>query len=425
MNRRFLGGVALYAVSLLSIQGTIYLLQFVAAAKMSPADYSVVRIVESIVAIGAQLATFGLPSIALVRVGIARSDEQRRKLIRRALLIVLGLGAITAAGFFVALWCGLLRGQTGDSPLAIVILSALMAFRLLLSAITQSRQHFARLAGMALMACLLAGLAYGSLYIAGGDRMLAWLVARLVLEGTLCIGLITTELGRFAVKTRQESHLRSTGDGTTVLALLLLALPVGGSLIARSLMDNAPVLWLAAMGADAQVVARFGILITMVTVALVLGGVVQGVAVPRLAHSISNGEHRGGYALLFVGLGGVTALGFAALVVISQFILPWGHLLAWDIVVPGCIIVVAKMAASAMGGYLLVVNKGQLILALNGLTVLLGIIAATVLLSLHLPLTLAWLLPILAAIETTAALCYGLVAGSAARGTMGVASRPI
>lgn len=88
LDFRFFRESLLYAVSLLRVQGTIYLLQFVAAAKMPPADYSVVRIIESLVAIGAQLATFGQPSIALVRIGIARSDEQRRKLIRRALLEV-------------------------------------------------------------------------------------------------------------------------------------------------------------------------------------------------------------------------------------------------------------------------------------------------------------------------------------------------
>jgi hypothetical protein len=417
LDQRLFRHSILFGVALLSVQGTIYLLQFGAAAQMSAADYSTVRIIESLAAIGSLLATFGLPSVALVRVGVSPSSHQRRQLIRYSLGIVTSLSVLTAIGFWIAMRWGFLHGEVGGYLPATMCLSALMAFRLLLTAVTQSRQHYVRLATLSAVSCFLAVGTYAAFHAAGADRMVGWMLARIVLEGTICFGLLVTELGRYATTHGDQSERQNDTAGfpLRIGSLALLALPIGASLVARSLVDNGPVLWLAAMKVDSQLVARFGIFITIVAVALVPGGIVQGVAVPRLASSLQRGEAGGSYAMLFAGLGVLTAIGFAVLVLLSTLLVPWAHLATWDILLPGIVVVVAKMSASAMGGYLLVANRGKLIFGLNCTTLVMAASAGIILVLAHLPILLPVIVTVLAAIETSAAVCYGIAAALASR----------
>ena len=77
----FIVQAVLFSLSLLSIQGTIYLFQFVAASQMTAPDYSMVRLIESFAAIGALLVSFGIPSVALVKLAalrVAPPDEADR-----------------------------------------------------------------------------------------------------------------------------------------------------------------------------------------------------------------------------------------------------------------------------------------------------------------------------------------------------------
>ncbi|THF56596.1 hypothetical protein [Ollibium composti] len=413
---RLLRQTIMFGIALLSVQGTIYLLQFTAAAQMSAADYSIVRIAESLAAIGALMASFGLPSIALVRVGIAPTDQQRRQLIKLCLLTVFCFGIVTVASFMIAVRLGFLRNYIGIYTPAVAALALLMALRLLLTSVVQSRQHYARLASLSAAGCGLAAVVYGGAQLAGGNHITGWLVARGVLEATLCIGVLVTEFGPYAVTSGDRANATAaTASPRGIGPLIILALPIGASLVTRSLIDNGPVLWLAAAGADTQVVARLGIVVSIIAVALVPGGIVQGIAVPRLAHILEGGRTSGTYARLFAGVSVLTGMGFAILIGLAHFLLPWGHLDTWEILVPGVVIVIAKMSASAMGGYLLVANRGDLIFGLNCLTLGISIIAATCLIITHAPLSLAVLLSILAVIETIAAVCYGVVASFASR----------
>jgi hypothetical protein len=301
-----------------------------------------------------------------------------------------------------------------------------MAFRLLLTAVTQSRQHYIRLASLSAVSCFLAVATYGAFHTAGADRMVGWMLARIVLEGTICFGLLVTELGRYATTPGDQDELQNDTAGfpLRIGSLALLALPIGASLIARSLIDNGPVLWLAAMKVDSQLVARFGILITIVAVALVPGGIVQGVAVPRLASSLQRGEAGGSYAMLFAGLGVLTAISFAVLVLLSTLLVPWAHLATWDILLSGIVVVVAKMSASAMGGYLLVANRGKLIFGLNCMTLVMAASAGIILVLAHLPILLPVIVTVLAAIETSAAVCYGIAAALTSRSAVAMHQAP-
>lgn len=426
LDRRLFRHSIFFGIALLSVQGTIYLLQLGAASQMSADDYSRVRIIESVAAIGSLLATFGLPSVALVRSGISPSNHQRRQLVKHCLGIVASLSVLTALGFWIAMHQGFLRSEVGGYLPATAGLSALMAFRLLLTAVTQSRQHYLRLALFSTVSCFLAVATYTAFYVFGTDRIVGWMLARIVLEGAICFALLIDELGGHATMSGDKNELQEdTADfPLRIGSLALLALPIGASLVGRSILDNGPVLWLAAMGIDSQLVARFGVLITIVAVALVPAGIVQGVAVPRLA-SISKADGVGGsYAVLFAGLGVLTAIGFLVLALLSTFLVPWGQLAKWDILFPGIVFVVAKMSASAMGGYLLVKNRGNLIFGLNCTTLIMAISVAITLVLAHTPISLPLVVAVLAAIEASAAVFYGIASICTSRSKIRIQKSP-
>lgn len=415
LDLRLIRQTALFGISLLGVQGTIYLFQFGAAAQMSPTDYSKVRIIESLVAIGALIATFGMPSVALVRVGLAPTDRDRRRLVATLVAVVACFGIIAAIGFLVANRFGFLRAEIEGYAPAVVAISGLMAFRLLLTAVTQSRQHFARLATLSAAGCVAAVACYGILAIVGTDEVVAWLFARTLLELVICAGLaiaefwpIAADSGPAAEEIPATEAKASEAPGRLAKLLTVAALPIGASLVARSLVDNGPVLWLAAIGTPAAVVAQVGILLTMVTVSLVPGGVIQGVAVPRLTLSLNSGRSSEGYGVLFGGIAVLTAIAFVALVIASTYFLSWGNLTQTGVVLAGVTIVAAKMAASAMGGYLLVVDRGRTIFLLNCLTLAIAVTAASVLQWQEVSLGLMLVVGVLALIEAVATICYGI-----------------
>jgi hypothetical protein len=255
-------------------------------------------------------------------------------------------------------------------------------------------------------------LIYAAFHLADADRMIGWLFARLILEITICSGLLVTELGKSESIAADLADDQGNAENAPMHlgTLALLALPIGASLIARSLIDNGPVLWLAAMKVDSELVARFGIFITIVAVALVPAGVIQGVAVPRLAGSVRSGSGGSSYAALFAGLGLLTAIGFSVLILLSTIVVPWSHLDQRDILLPGILLAIAKMSASAMGGYLLVTNRGNVIFSLNGTTLVMAASASMAVLLMQLPISLSLIVSALAAIETAAACLYGIAA---------------
>lgn len=408
LDLRLIRNTILFGITLFGVQGTIYLFQLGAAVQMSPTDYSKVRIIESLVTIGALLATFGLPSIALVRIGTASSEGEQRGLVAIFCTVVAAFSLVTAAGYMLANHFGFLRNEIESVMGPILGITGLMAFRLLLTSIGQARQNFLFLATVSAAGCLLAIAGYGVLVWIGVGQVAAWLLARGSLEALICLCLAMNELRLGRVVPFGKPSKESARKNFTLVALS--ALPIGASLLARSLVDHGPVLWLAAIGASPEIVAQVGVFVTLATMSLMPGLVVQGVAVPRLVLNIRDRRGSGGYGVLFIGMCFVTSLIFAGLVVLSTFFLKWGLLAQVGVLTSGMILVLAKMGASATGGYLLAYDRRHTILRLNLLTLGVAAVAAALLFWQQGRLELLSVVGLLAAVEAFAAICYGVAA---------------
>jgi len=412
LDRSLIKHVAFFGLTLLSLQGTIYLLQILAAAQMTTADYSQVRVVESLVAVIALLSTIGIPSIALVKVANSRSIAERKLLIRHCLTLVGIFVTVVSLGFVYALHLGLLQ-QKIDLPLPLVLtLSAFISFRLLLVNTTQAFQKFGQLATVSVLSCILTIVFFELTGRLAWAPVLSWIWARIILEATVCLGLLLIKFN--FKKTSADFSLKKYEKPVVAEApkiLFLAALPVGMSLILRSIVEHGPILWLASINAPVSVIAELGFILTLGTIALMPSGIIQGVILPRLSIVLSEKTHDKNalrqLIFLFIVSSGATAMIFTIIAVGSLFFIPLGKFITTVVILAGCIIVTSKVVASALGSYLLASNRRKSILAINFFTFLMCILATLVFkFWFQNSIGLIIILWVIAIIETCATACY-------------------
>jgi hypothetical protein len=157
-------------------------------------------------------------------------------------------------------------------------------------------------------AVIASALSLTTFFLRDGD-LGRWLVARCALEIVMSAILIANEI-------RQKSISGNAGEDI-LKPLLILAVPVGASLVIRSVVEHGPILWLAFIHAQAPVIARVGIVLTLGTIALMPGVVLQSVIVPRLAKSRTKAEMLRAIKLLVPAIA-MTGLLFAALASIAD-----------------------------------------------------------------------------------------------------------
>ena len=260
LDRNLIKHVAFFGLTLLSLQGVIYFLQILAAAQMSTADYSQVRVIESLVAVIALLSTIGIPSIALVKVANSKSIEEGKMLVRHSLILV-GIFVIVVSLVFVFVsHLGLMR-QKINLPLPLVlILAALISFRLLLVNTTQAFQRFGQLATVSVLSCIISIVFFELARHMRWSPVLSWIWARIILEVIVCLGILVIKFN--LKKTSVDFRLREHGKPVVAEApkvLFLAALPVGMSLILRSIVEHGPILWLVSINAPVPVIAELGL----------------------------------------------------------------------------------------------------------------------------------------------------------------------
>lgn len=411
LNRRLIKHVVFYGLTLLSIQGAIYSLQILAAAQMSSADYSQVRVVESLVAVLALISTLGIPSVGLVKIANSKSIQERKLLIRYCLILVGILVAIISLAFFCALHFGLFQ-QKINLPIPLILtLASLISFRLLLVNTTQALEKFGYLAIVSVLSCIATIVFFKLIRHLGWPPVWSWLWARIILEAIVCLGLFKVKLN---FKGSSDFSLKEYANQITTdtpKTLFIASLPVGISLILRSIVEHGPILWLASTNAPVSIIAEVGFILTLGTIALMPSGIIQGVVLPRLSIVLSE-KTRDKNALtqlmfLLIASSVATAIIFTILACISLFFIPLGKFITTIVILVGVIITSSKVVASALGSYLLASNRRSSILAINLFTLLMCVLATLVfkfefqnLVSL---MTLLW---VIAMIEACASLCY-------------------
>ena len=412
LDRSLIKHVAFFGLTLLSLQGTIYFLQLLAAAQMSTADYSQVRVVESLVAVIALLSTMGIPSIALVKVANSRSTAERKLLIRHCLILIGIFVTMVSLVFVYALHLGLFQ-QKIDIPLPLVLtLSAFISFRLLLVNTTQAFQKFGQLATVSVLSCIITIVFFELAGHLAWAPVLSWIWARIILEAIVCFGLLVIKIN--LKKTSADfclSEYEKPAVAETPKILFLAALPVGMSLILRSIVEHGPILWLVSINAPVSVIAELGFILTLGTIALMPSGVAQGVILPRLSIVLSEKTHDKKalrqLIFLFIVSSGATAMIFTILACGSLFFIPLGKFITIVVILAGAIIITSKVVASALGSYLLASNRRASILAINCFTFLMCVLATLVFeFGFQSSINLMTVLWVIAIIETSAATCY-------------------
>ena len=134
------------------------------------------------------------------------------------------------------------------------------------------------------------GFALLMLYL-GASLSLAWLTGRLLLEFAVCAGLAFATVSWLRAPVPEATP----GDAEATISSLAngigtIALPVGATLLLRSMTDHGPLMWLTYHSTSAVTVAEVGFVLTLSMVSLVPTGIVQGVALPRLSRAYRDGN---------------------------------------------------------------------------------------------------------------------------------------
>lgn len=285
-----------------------------------------------------------------------------------AIATTLFLGAISA-------W-GLLSYTLVQSLVLALPLSLLMAIRLAVAAAGQAQQRFIELSKTATAASA-ASLGTFTISIGFGQASeWSWIAARVLLEVIVIAGMWNVSFGpgKLTFRPWQATAARAR-------FLSLSALPLGISLFLRSLLDQGPILLASVLTASAGNVAEVGLIVTICTIALVPALTAQGVFVPRLVETVA-GRRSTPYGLISLYLvvgAATTALIASILLTIVPVIVSWANSPPPAILALVAIIVGAKMAAGAIGGVLLALERNRSILAINVSTALAGLAAAVAL----------------------------------------------
>lgn len=364
----------LLSASLFLVQGAIHLLQLGAAVVLTVETYSAVRLVESYGAVGALVLSFGLPSLALVRVGSSGGNSRRmlmRLLLGLAIIWSLAWGAVALA----LIGNGWVTDFVARNAWPIFALSFLASVRLLLTAMVQSQEDFHALATSALSGAALSCIVLLVAVLSGADPFLCWLLARLSLEVVTISGL--------GVALRKATRASESGEKVehwpeATRGLAMAAAPVGASLVLRALVEHGPVLWLEFVRASDATIAQFGFIATILAIAIVPTTIVQGVLVPRAAKAFSaHGRLDNVIVPALAGLACALIVLFG-LAFVASFLTDLAAVFSLPVVAVGAaLILLTKAGSNASGATMLLFGRWNGILLINLLTLAVGIVLAS------------------------------------------------
>lgn len=260
-------------VSTFAVQGVTYVVQFALAPLLGPVEFGIVRTVEALVSVGALVAAAGMPTL-MMRYVAERADLAWRATVARRLLAAAAIaGGLVAAGLaIVAPWLASTEAAAWTRWLApSAALTALARTGVAYFFGAGQPRVVPRLSVPSAVA--------GGLVVVGGGAALGlvgWAGGRLASD-LLLLGVVT-----WAVR-------RDTADGAPVpdarlalRALLATGLPLALSLVARSTMDNAPLLVLARASATPTTRGVAGLVLLVASGLLVIPAGVVNLAVPRM-----------------------------------------------------------------------------------------------------------------------------------------------
>jgi O-antigen/teichoic acid export membrane protein len=264
-------GALHYIVALFSVQGLAYLTQFAIARIAGPADFAVVRTVESTLNVLLVVASLGMPMLAVTTIAALRDESAQGRMVGTLITISVAGGVVVA-----------LLASVGASALDPPVRGYLraMAWIMALTAASrtclnyfQGRQLMQRVAGFSVLLALVAlVIVVLAAYSAGLN---GWVVGRYVSE-VLFLAMMLRAIGP------SLSFVGPVPSGQPVGAILASGTGIAASLLVRTAGDNAGVFLLNAVGADRVSIGYFGLSSLVLVAVLIVPGAIPSVALPRL-----------------------------------------------------------------------------------------------------------------------------------------------
>ncbi len=375
VRRAAASGAPPLVVSIIAVQGFAALAQLVVARVVSPSDFGIVRLVEVMVTTLLLLASAGMPSLAIRDLALT-SDHERPVVLGRLVTLaavtslVVALLTIVLARFLVP-------------PLAQPYLRA-MAFAVCLTASSrtamnyfQGVQRISVLARLSAASSIVAFLALVALVHWLGMR--GWVIGRYVGELSLLVFTLVVLGDRITFRGVHVdvAALRRTWQRGMVISV---------AFIVRTLHENTPTLALAWLGASQQV-GFFGLGALLLTPLLLLPGVIGNLAVPRFALLTRTPERLQHEVTRLAFLSTVVATGGAlcALVVVPLVIVHFfaSYAPALGLLKIFVLSVPLRALNGMLGSFLMACDRNDATLAINGVSLVIGVVGCLLLIPGH------------------------------------------
>lgn len=277
VGRAWRAGVPAMAIATLAVQGLTYVVQLALAPMLGPAAFGVVRAAEATVATVILVAAAGMPTVMMRLAAEADRDGWRPAVFDNVVLTVCGTGALAGIGLAVlSPWAAAAAATPYLRVLAVSVFATAVA--------RTGIGYFYAVGEVRLVPRVTVPLAVlsGSLTVAaaGYFGLPGWAAARAVGDTLLAASVVVVCLrltGRRFVRWHDEPRLRSR-------ALVGMGVPLAASLIARTTLDNAPIL---VVGKLAQAGAELGIVGLYMLVGsglLVVPAAMVTLALPRMVN---------------------------------------------------------------------------------------------------------------------------------------------
>lgn len=369
LARAVSAGLPGLVVSTFAVQGVTYLVQLALAPLLGPAAFGVVRTVEALVGVGAIVAAAGMPTL-IMRYAAERADTTWRATVARRLL-----AAAAVAGTVVALGLALLAPLFATSEAA--SWTRWLAPSAALTALARTGVSYFFGTGRPRIVPRLSvpAAVVGGLLVVGGGATLGlrgWAGARLTSDLLLLVVVF------WAVRRDTSGEARDPDPRLALSALLASGLPLALSLVARSTMDNAPLLVLARTSASPTTRGIAGLVLLVASGLLVVPAGVVNLAVPRMVERaqrdrLALARFHSRLTLLAIGVTALPglALALAARPLADRFLpayAPGVDVLGWLLVATA-----PRVASSLAGTALLAVDhiRTSLVVTVASLAVLL------------------------------------------------------
>lgn len=387
-----------------AVQGLTYVVQLALAPLLGPRDFGIVRVAEAIVGSAALIAAAGMPSM-MMRLVAERPSAGWHHLVATRVLA-------TAAASGVVVGVGVAIGSPWLATDEVTPFLRVLSFGVALTAVARTAISYFYGTGAARRVPVLtvpAAIVSATLIVLGARLfgLSGWAAGRVIGEALLVVVVVRAVLASARPGERGATDPR-LGSGP----LLRMGIPLAIALVARSLIDNAPVLVLARLEGSTETLGVIGLVSLVAAAITVVPAGVITLALPTMVRLAGSdrpalGRRLNRLALLSLALTLAPAiLGAVLAVPVVERVLPeYGNDLgvaAWLLVT-----VPSRVVASLGGTAMLATDQVR-----SALHLTLGTLAATI--ALLVPFHSAWGLRgiVLATVlvEAASALAFVLVA---------------